>query len=275
MKRIQFLDATRGILASVVVAHHILLWEGTDILDPAAALAVFGFFVLSGYVLARGYDGNLPAFFARRLIRLWPVYAVCLTCGYLLYDGAPTWQELIWWPTPRLKFLPKVDLAAWTLYIEAWATPLLPLMVWIAKLNRMAGLVAAVILFVVSLFLMDGVFVPIIYFAFFAFGVAGSRFEIAFPERVPRWALWLGKIGYSLFLSHWVVLAGLFMLFGSMAAIPAIPAIVLVAFVVWRTVERPSIQLSRWAEAVFVRGEPKLHSPGLGAEIAGLPSPGG
>jgi peptidoglycan/LPS O-acetylase OafA/YrhL len=251
MNRIPFLDAVRGILASVVVAHHILMWEGIKVLDGVAALAVCCFFVLSGYVLARGYDGNVPAFFVRRFIRLWPVYAVCLTSGYLLYGDSPTWQELIWWPTSRLRLLPKIDLPAWTLYIEAWATPLLPPLVWIARWNRMAALAVAMLLFVTSLFLMDGIYVSIVYFAFFAIGVACSRFELSLPTAAPLLALWLGRIGYSLFLSHWVVLTGIFMVFGRWAILPVVPAIFVVAFGVWWAIERPSIKVSRRVGAIF------------------------
>jgi peptidoglycan/LPS O-acetylase OafA/YrhL len=245
MNRIPFLDAIRGILASVVVAHHILMWEGINVLNGAAAVAVCGFFILSGYVLARGYDGNVLAFFVRRFIRLWPVYAVCVTTGYLLYGDSPTWQELIWWPTARLRLLAKIDLPAWTLYIEAWATPLLPVLVWIARWNRMAALATAMLLFMLSLFLMDGIYVSVVYFAFFAVGIACSRFEISFPDPAPPLALWLGRIGYSLFLSHWVVLTGIFMVLGRWAILPAVPAIFLVAFGVWWAIERPSIRFSR------------------------------
>ena len=253
MNRIPFLDAIRGILASVVVAHHILMWEGLNVLDGVAALAVCCFFILSGYVLARGYDGNVLAFFVRRFIRLWPVYAVCLTSGYLLYGDSPTWQELIWWPTPRLQSLAKIDLPAWTLYIEAWATPLLPVLVWIARWNRIATLAVATSLFVVSLFMMDGIYVSIVYFAFFAIGIACSQFELSLPDTAPPLALWLGRIGYSLFLSHWVVLTGLLMVLGRWAVLPAVPAIFVVALGVWWAIERPSIRVSRQVGATFRR----------------------
>ena len=61
----------------------------------------------------------------------------------------------------------------------------------------------------------------------------------------PRWRLleaapaqWLGKISYSLYLSHWVVLSALGPWWGFAAALP-------VAWTIWWLVERPSILASR------------------------------
>jgi peptidoglycan/LPS O-acetylase OafA/YrhL len=99
--------------------------------------------------------------------------------------------------------------------------------------------------------MMDGIYVSIVYFAFFALGIACSEFELSLPDTAPSLALWLGRIGYSLFLSHWVVLTAIFMMLGRWAILPAVPAVFVVASGVWWTIERPSIRVSRWVGASF------------------------
>jgi hypothetical protein len=79
MKRIHALDGLRGVLALVVVVRHIDLIAGIrDGLFWPFQVAVWAFFAMSAMVLVRGYDGNYCTFPARRAVRLWPVYFVCL-----------------------------------------------------------------------------------------------------------------------------------------------------------------------------------------------------
>jgi peptidoglycan/LPS O-acetylase OafA/YrhL len=237
--RIGFLDSVRGILALTVTICHCLVWCGAAPAPQFANLAVDGFFILSGYVLAQSYDGRFVTLLARRFIRLWPVYALCLTIGYALNGMFPIWPELVWWPTDRFSHLDLTDKPVWTLYIEAWATPFLPVLVWLARTNRSAALLLAGILLSVAF---DSKIV--LYFGFFALGVAGAQYGIRFPANVPAWSRWLGKTAYSQYLTNWLVLIVFNRAFGVWGVIPALPAIVVTTLVVWWAVERPSILLS-------------------------------
>lgn len=78
-ERLHGLDALRGIAALVVLVFHICLIYGLEPLFVHGWLAVDFFFALSGYVLARTYEGRLhskisPWMFAKkRFLRFWPV----------------------------------------------------------------------------------------------------------------------------------------------------------------------------------------------------------
>ena len=99
-ERLQALDGLRGVLAMVVLAWHAtsplnLLW-----LAYPAKLAVSGFFLMSGFVLTRSWDGRIGRFMARRFVRLWPVYALSLAVGYLIAGISPAWLQFLWYPLP-------------------------------------------------------------------------------------------------------------------------------------------------------------------------------
>jgi peptidoglycan/LPS O-acetylase OafA/YrhL len=72
---------------------------------------------------------------------------------------------------------------------------------------------------------------------FMAAGVAASTFPLRLPQDVPAPLLWLGRVSYSLYLSHAVVLAAL----GPLGVVLVLP----VAWALWWAVERPSILWSR------------------------------
>jgi len=63
------LDGLRGVLALVVAIYHLLSGAGDETLVLVANLSVFCFFLMSGYVLSIGYDGNPAAFLVRRVVR--------------------------------------------------------------------------------------------------------------------------------------------------------------------------------------------------------------
>ena len=92
MTRLGSLDALRGVLALAVLSCHL---TGAPWPSWVAGRAVDGFFILSGYVLCRGYDGRYAAFLARRAVRLWPVYAACITATALLAGTWPTLPQLL------------------------------------------------------------------------------------------------------------------------------------------------------------------------------------
>ena len=80
----------------------------------------------------------------------------------------------------------------------------------------------------------------------FAVGVCATRARIAWPERVPAWSLWLGRVSYSLYLSHWLVLVTCVLVFGPVwGPILTVPLAFPAAWVLWACVEQPSIGWSR------------------------------
>ncbi len=239
-----FLDALRGVFALTVAFCHVCVWADLSPWPQLANAAVDGFFLLSGYVLALTYDRRFVAFVVRRFIRLWPLYAVCLTAGYALHGMWPTLAELIWWPNERMHHLDQTDKVVWTLYIEAWATPVLPALVWVARRNRSAGMLVAGVFMAVGFWLIRTQAAG--YFSLFALGVAGSQFALRFPEP-PRWAAWFGLQAYSLYLTNWLVLVVFSRVWGVAGAYYGIPAIFLVSWSMWQLVEKPSIRMSRRA----------------------------
>jgi peptidoglycan/LPS O-acetylase OafA/YrhL len=119
--RITALDGLRGALACVVLADHVGLILGSHILDWPAKVSVWAFFAMSGLVLTRTYDGHLLTFLIRRAVRLWPVYALCLTCGYATMGEAPDWRVLAWLPPDcaNVEWF-RADVPAWSLQSRRW-----------------------------------------------------------------------------------------------------------------------------------------------------------
>jgi peptidoglycan/LPS O-acetylase OafA/YrhL len=238
-QRIATLDAARGLLACVVVAHHAVAMCDIQAIGVAAMVAVGCFFLMSGYVLTLAYDGNFIEFAARRVVRLWPVYALCLSAGCLMTGHVPSLATLVWMPgaIPHAS-MPQTmyDPPAWSLIIEAWAIPLMPFIAWFGGGRRLVlALAVCVLAWACGLF----------WLGLFPVGAALSRY----PIRV-RWGdnavlQWLGKISFSLYLSHDLVLALFYATLGWRGLFIAVPAVFLVAWGVWWFVERPSTALSR------------------------------
>jgi len=243
--RLHALDALRGILALVVVFHHVGLLSGCPRLQWAADFAVEAFFVMSGYVLKLSYDGRPFAFLLKRIVRLWPVYAVCIVAGYALRGRLPPLSELAWWPIFFYGHDPIVDLPAWSLFAEVWVAPLMPAMFWFAARGRVVALLVAAAYF--FLIVVDRRLFPI---GFFGVGIALANFNPGLPQRLPAWTLWLGRISYSLYLSHWIILNSLALALGKIGIMLAVPMVLPVAWLLWRTVEQPSIRWSRIAGAL-------------------------
>jgi hypothetical protein len=132
------------------------------------------------------------------------------------------------------------DPPAWTIYMEAWATPFLLPMFWVAKRSRATSLLAPPLC--AAFILIDD---RLYFLLFFAIGVAAAQFRIAWPPTVPRWSIWLGKISFSLYLSHWLLLTAGISALGRPGILLGILSALPVAWLVWRFVEHPSITLSR------------------------------
>ena len=93
-----------------------------------------------------------------------------------------------------------------------------------------------------------------------AFAAIGARFSlplapskhcfcshISWRNRLLESAIpqWLGRISYSLYLSHALVLKVFVHAFGAWGGVLAIPAALCIGWLIWWGVERPSIKLSR------------------------------
>jgi peptidoglycan/LPS O-acetylase OafA/YrhL len=236
------LDGARGGLALVVVVNHVAQAFGCNIFAGAAYGAVLIFFTMSGFVLARAYDGRPAAFCVRRVVRLWPLYAVCVMVGYAAVGTRPGVAELLWYPLAGFNESPHIDLPAWSLYFEAWATPFLPILFAIAQRNRTAGLLSPLLVICLSHY--D---VRLYYGVFFAAGIAASHFAARLPERIPQPVIWLGKVSFSLYLTHALVFKAAFAAGGPWVVAGSVPAAMAIAWLAYETVERPAIWASRAA----------------------------
>ena len=245
--RLPALDGLRGCLALLVTLHHITsyLWLG-GLSYLAAHSAVLMFFGLSGCVLTRGWDGRFGVFLARRFVRLWPPFAVAMLAASALHRQMPDLFTLIWLPPlgdPQAHYL---NPPAWSLFVEAWAMLAMPAIVWASTgpIRRAAALCLA--------FLLGAVFVHpnLIYGPVFVAGALCSRIEHRSPLLEHPAAQWLGKVSYSLYLIHWVVLEAFVSLLGNQGVILALPVMLSAAWLLWRTVEQPT---TAWSRSVGAR----------------------
>ena len=245
-ERVASVDGLRGALAALVFATHLLAAEGETRANVIALGCVLGFFVVSGYALTRGWRGRYGGFLVRRFVRLWPTYALCVALGgWLIQDPAPMGVYL-WFPFLPFERQPPQDPVVWSLYIEVWVMPFMPVIVWLAR--RPTAAWAASIALLASARL-GGDF----YFAgFFVLGAAFANRRLAsrWLESAP--AQWLGRVSYSLYLSHVLVIKALEIVAPDVWGWLAIPASLAVAEFITRLVEAPSIALSRrlgsWVE---------------------------
>ena len=238
--RVHAIDGLRGLLATLVVAWHVCEPFGVTWMLTVANGAVAMFFLLSGYALTRGWDGRFGIFLVRRFIRLWPVYALCLAMGFVIAGVSPRWSYFLWFPLIRPDTQPVIDHPIRSLFLEVWAMPLMPLIIWAgrASLSRAAICVLALLL--------AGLVVPqIAVLVLFVAGAYLARETYRSRLLESPWVQWLGRISYSLYLSHYLVLKLATRSFGPWGGVAIVPVIFLTAWAVWWSVERPSILLSR------------------------------
>jgi peptidoglycan/LPS O-acetylase OafA/YrhL len=239
--RVTTVDGLRGLLAALVMLAHVCNDVGDPRFIPFARLCVMAFFGISGYVLTRGWRGRYFGFLVRRALRLWPVYALCLGVGGWLSANPPAASLYVWFPlTLQAEQLPQ-DPAAWSLFVEVWAMPFMPIFVWLGRRPRFA-------LAAVAFCLAAQIVFPALYFG--AFFIIGSYLA----DRNPASALldsrpvqWLGRISYSLYLSHVIVFGVIKFHAPGLFIYLCIPAALAVAHALCVAVERPSIVLSRLA----------------------------
>lgn len=239
-------DGLRGLLALIVVLWHATSPTGLLWFAYPAKIAVFGFFVLSGLVLTRAWDGRVGVFLLQRLVRLWPTYAVCLAAGYVIAGMHPDWRQFAWFPLMVPDAAPRIDPPTWSLVVEAWAMPLMPLIVWCGSGSLARAWVAAIACIGAVWITADVAFQQYwLALSFFVIGAHLARWSprVAWLEAAP--VQWVGKISYSLYLSHWLVFALAREAFGPIGGIVALPLAFPVGWLVWRMIERPSIAASR------------------------------
>jgi len=150
------IDGLRGLAALIVVASHasnmgLHLIPGLS-LAGTGKYGVYLFFVISAFLLTfqwlqappggPGTAGALGRYMVRRVLRIYPLYAVVLVLGWLLprglgvpMDGPAVWTHLtlregrdIYWSVPvEFKYYLVIPLVAWLL-----ASRLSPLWKWLA-----------------------------------------------------------------------------------------------------------------------------------------------
>jgi peptidoglycan/LPS O-acetylase OafA/YrhL len=245
--RLHALDGLRGILATVVVADHVAVELGSVALGAAASVSVAVFFILSGLVLTRAWDGYFGRFLARRFLRLWPVFGCCFIAGSLMAGLSPLTPELFWVPWPVYD----ADLRCpptWSLFIEAWAALAMPFFVWSARggwLRSVGAMGACVALAAFWWPNSLALRAFLCYLVCFVIGAALSPKTLRNPLLESPLPQFLGRISYSLYLTHWLVLRNATAAWGTAGTILAVPAVFAVAWLTWIVVERPSIALSR------------------------------
>jgi peptidoglycan/LPS O-acetylase OafA/YrhL len=235
INRNRSLDGIRGCLALLVFAHHsVQAATGSPILLKPATFAVFAFFMLSGCVLTRAWDGRYPRFLLGRIVRLWPVYALCLAAGTLFSGTPPSLAQFAWCAGALDK--PVADIPAWSLVVEAWAMPFMPLFVWVARRSLPWLLAALAVTLLCAMYL----YPLALYGVFFFVGAWASRFSTDWPPLEARLPQWLGRISYPLYLCHWPIL-----FFLGLPIFVTVPLSLAVAALLTATVETWSIRASR------------------------------
>ena len=165
------IESLRGVAALTVVAYHVRVeFSGAPIAGPDAAAfyvlrclsngigAVVGFFVISGFVLARSLEANPDPvrYFRSRIFRLFPAAVVVVALLAALYQcfgifvGQTNFNPI----NVLLNMLMiRTDLNSvmWSLKVECFATPLILFSAWLAKRDGASWLwVAIFVLFALS-----------------------------------------------------------------------------------------------------------------------------
>ncbi len=246
-RRIAAVDGLRGLLALMVLTWHVCAPFGLNFMLIPADAAVALFFVMSSYVLTRAWDGRIGVFLVRRLVRLWPVYAVCMAAGYIIAGVHPLWTEFFWYPLIGANDKPAIDPPVWSLFLEAWMMPFMPIVFYAGSGGPARAIFAIACLALAGFEVCGMAFHPAFVPATFVLGAGLARFD--FKNRLLESSLpqWLGRISYSLYLSHALVLVLAVRAFGPWGGVAAVPVTFAVGWLVWRIIERPSIATSRAA----------------------------
>lgn len=237
--RLPALDGVRGLLAFFVAFAHYEHSCGNNAFIPAARIAVIGFFLLSSYVLTVAWDGNFVTFLGKQFLRLWPTYAVAIAWATYLSGGSTWWCDFFWFPYGHF-----ASTVVWSLYIEVYANLAMPLILVCAQ-TPVTALLSCLFLIVA------GKNIGIASFGvYFIIGSFAARYPVDIAILRSALCRWLGKISYSLYLTHpLVILLCKYRLGGLYWPWIALPACLAVAVLFWNTIERPSL----WASRVFAK----------------------
>ncbi len=126
------LDALRGVAAIIVAIGHVFDIYGHYNPFEHSHIAVDFFFILSGYVMARTYEGRLGTeigtvqFLVIRFRRLWPPLAVGALIGLLplWIAGYPVWSTLVLLCLALLLLPAAWDFGTYPLNPPAWSITL-------------------------------------------------------------------------------------------------------------------------------------------------------
>ena len=133
--RLAGLDGLRAVAAMCVVVMHVgAIWPNAPRIIGTAYLAVDFFFLLSGFVMARTYEGRMRdgrlsvrAFLAARYRRLWPTMAwgAALSLPFLWRDNPDLWTfaatslpNLLLLPSFATPVLFALNTPAWSVFFE-------------------------------------------------------------------------------------------------------------------------------------------------------------
>jgi len=259
--RLPSLDGMRGGLSVVVMLAHFLTATGHTQGLIFARASVYGFFVISAYALTMSWDGGYAVFLVKRCVRLWPAYAAALAIGTVLTGLSPPWHDFFWLPFRGLNSKFPQDPVVWSLYTEVYAGVAMPLIVLVAKRGwtALAAAVACVLLSSLQYDVALGLF-------FIAGAYAATRVDFDFGVLNGALPQWLGKISYSLYLTHAMTIISCKHFLPHVWMLIAVPLSFLGAVVFHRYVEAPSIQLSRALAKALSR--PRELAPGRILETA-------
>jgi len=249
-RRIPSLDGARGILALVVMLAHFAALEGYRQGLPYATLSVYGFFFISGYALTVGWQGFYVPFLVKRFVRLWPMYAVALAIGSMLTGVDTPWHDFFWAPFRNRHTAFPQDPPVWSLYTEVYAGIAMPLIILSAR-NGWTAVVATLACLLMSGLQGDFVLAP--FFIAGAFAATRIRFDVAILNGAI--AQWLGKISYSLYLTHALTIVACKHASPVWWSLVSIPLAFLVAAAFQVLIEGPSIRFSRAAAKALIRVE--------------------
>ncbi len=189
-RQIPALDGLRGIAIAAVMVFHFTLYgpysnalmRGLPAIGPALHLAMAGwggvdlFFVLSGYLITaillrtKAAPGYFRRFYARRVLRIFPLYYLFLAVGIALSSRLPpawsaegSWQLWLWTYLTNFKIgsagwssVPRAYEHFWSLAVEEQFYLLWPLLVFKLDERRLARVCGAMIAFAL-LFRVDAV----------------------------------------------------------------------------------------------------------------------
>jgi peptidoglycan/LPS O-acetylase OafA/YrhL len=170
------LDGLRGIAILLVLLHHFTILSPATAFDARAVqLPILGwsgvdlFFVLSGFLItgilidARGSDRYFASFYARRTLRIFPLYYLVTFLSLIVLPQARFWYDLLagpgappeQWPywlyltnfavAARERFLHGVLDIAWSLAIEEQFYLLWPAVVWLCPPRALGALCLAIV----------------------------------------------------------------------------------------------------------------------------------